>query len=197
MTGFFYPGGPGVEDIAISPFSDGGVLTTGGEFYSTLTGDFEDFDQNTGPTYTSGGELTFDAAGRPHIIDNQANVFSFDTIAGTWSATNLGLNSHNGTTTIAADSTGTVGAAFVDDNSDLIYAYWTNSAGWQSMIVAANVNTQAVGLAFDHDDLPVISYSDSGRLWVAYDPIVVPEPGSLVLLAGLGLAGVARRRRSA
>jgi hypothetical protein len=63
-----------------------------------------------------------------------------------------------------------------------------------------------VGLDFDAENYPVISFlaSTSGGwgstadIWIAYDPIVVPEP-SAVVLAAAGFAGMcyaARRKRS-
>ena len=179
----------------MSPFGDGGVVA-GNEFYSTLTGDSQDFTLNSPLQYSGLGDLAFDAQGRPHIIDNDGNIFSFDTTSASWVSARPG-DAVFGTTRIAADSQGTVGAAFVEDfTGNLIYAYWTNSAGWQTTIVDTNVNSDRVGLAFDYDDLPVISYSKQGNLWVAYDPVVsVPEPASLTLLAGLGLLVGARRRR--
>lgn len=196
VTGFAYSSSTPVEDVAVSPFGDAGALTSSGEFYSTLTGDFEDFDLNTALPYTGNGELTFDAQGRPHIIDRQARVFSFDTTSGEWVLTVLGSTIAGPTSTIAADTTGTVGAAFVNSSNELIYAYWTNSAGWQSVVVDTDVDFQEVGLAFDYDNLPVISYAKQGSLWLAYDPIVeVPEPASFSLLAGLGLLLAGRRRR--
>lgn len=195
VAGFSYPGNPAqLFDVAVSPFGDGGALA-GDQFYSTLTGEFQSVSAGTGVGFAGDGRLTFDAQGRPHVIDAFANVFHFSTITGQWEATSLG-DAIPVTADIAADSQGTVGAAFVNDNNDLIYRYWTNGAGWQTTVVDTNVEPNQVGLAFDHDDLPVISYSKDLSLWVAYDPIVtVPEPASLTLLAGLGLLSMTRRRR--
>ena len=196
ITGFSYNGfSNAIFDVAMSPFGDGGAVI-GDEFYSTLTGESQEFDFNSPLQYTGFGDLTFDTQGRPHIIDDDGNIFSFDTTSASWVSARPG-DAAFGTTRIAADSQGTVGAAFVEDlMGNLIYAYWTNSAGWQTTIVDTNVSADRVGLAFDYDDLPVISYTKEGSLWVAYDPIVsVPEPASLTLLAGLGLMVSARRRR--
>lgn len=198
VVGFAYNNnGSSVRDIAVSPFGDGGVITADGDFYSTLTGDFQSVAEDSGLFYEGLGSLTFDAQGRPHVIDRNAQVFSFDTISGVWTGTILDDVPGNRAAAIAADTTGTVGAAFVNSSDELIYAYWTNSAGWQSMIVDFNVDANnQVGLAFDADDLPVISYSAGGDLKLAYDPIVaVPEPGSFALAGGLGLFILGRRRR--
>jgi hypothetical protein len=64
---------------------------------------------------------------------------------------------------------------------------------------------QRVGLDFDANDWPVISflanssggYGSTADIWIAYDPIVVPEP-SAVMLAAVGFLGMcyaARRKR--
>ena len=63
---------------------------------------------------------------------------------------------------------------------------------------------QSVGLVFDNNDFPVISFttygpSADGGIWLAYDPPTsdVPEPSSLVLLIGgaIFLLFIAWRRR--
>ncbi|MBB6429295.1 hypothetical protein [Algisphaera agarilytica] len=198
VNGFVYDGQFGIQDIAVSPFGDGGVLRNG-EFYSTLTNDAISLTFATGTTYTGLGSLVFDAQGRPHVVDREGNAFSFETNAGGWSATSLGtVGNTNSRLPIAADSTGTVGTAYVNNNSELIYAYWTASAGWQSTLVALNADQGfQIGLDFDYEDLPVISYVDlnSGNVVVAYDPIAVPEP-SVAVVCGL-MSGLLLRRRVA
>lgn len=197
VTGFAY-NGTTVRDVAVSPFGDAGLITTGDQFYSTLTGTLQTIDNNLPIQFQGQGSLTFDAQGRPHAIDRYASAFSFDTVSGQWSVTSLGSTLGGKPAAIAADSQGTVGAAFVNSSSELIYAYWTNSAGWNTMVVDTGVSpSYQVGLEFDYEDLPVISYSTFGSLMLAYDPIVaVPEPGSLALVGGLGLVVLSRRRRS-
>lgn len=194
VTGFPYDAGSRIDDIAVSPFGEGGVLR-GYEFFDSVTGDSV-YLPNFGGQPSDDGSLTYDALGRPHVVFANGAVYDFDTIAGTWTAGWIGSTANNSAIPIAADSTGVVGAAYVDSSTfDLIYAYWSASAGWNTTTVDTFVDPHyQIGLDFDYDDLPVISYVKGNSLYVAYDPIVaVPEPTAVMLLSGLGLLMLQRR----
>ena len=85
---------------------------------------------------------------------------------------------------MAADSTGGIGVAYIGAGDMLTFAY-TDGSGWSYDIGIAEADSyRDVGLAFDADDNPVICYSDyEGGLSLAYDPQVVPEPATMMLLA--------------
>jgi hypothetical protein len=72
--------------------------------------------------------------------------------------------------------------------------------GWGDSIVpdVAYYYGSGMGLAFDSADLPVLAYQSysTGRMRLAYDPIITPEPTSLALLAA-GAVCVIRRRKGA
>jgi hypothetical protein len=65
------------------------------------------------------------------------------------------------------------------------------------MLTGLNITpTQAsdAALALDRDGIPVISYYTQSGLVLAYDPIVAPEPATLLAMAA-GVALISRRRR--
>jgi hypothetical protein len=101
---------------------------------------------------------------------------------------------------IAGDSKGGVGAAWVQYNqskgAQLMYAYKDGNNDWYSQVITSSIYNpisgslfmaQRAGLAFDANDLPVISFVAGGKIWVAYDPVTVPEPSVMLLLASGGM----------
>ncbi|MEM8783410.1 MAG: hypothetical protein AAGE65_11220 [Planctomycetota bacterium] len=198
VFGFPYDEQGNIQDLAVSPFGEG-ALVTGDEFFFAPTQSSQSFFQlELGVSFQGTPNLEFDALGRPHVVWTNGAAFTFDPISASWTATQISPNlegSFGAPLPVAADTQGTIGTAFVEDDGDLMYAYWTASAGWNSTLVDVNVDTfYQLGLDFDFDDLPVISYVKNGSVHVAYDPIVeVPEPATLgVALAGLVLL---KRRR--
>lgn len=98
---------------------------------------------------------------------------------------------------MATDSKGGVGVAYVADFAGqkmLSYAY-NDGKGWALCDRLVNANySYTVGLAFDYEDNPVISFVDAQTNYVriAYDP-VVPEPATLALLSA-GLFFINRKK---
>jgi hypothetical protein len=99
--------------------------------------------------------------------------------------------SYSGGFQISADTKGGIGIAYVDAANMLSYIY-SNGSGWtlpEKLTKADYYND--VGLAFDYENNPVISYSYQGKMYIAYDPVPAPEPATIGLLA-IGLAFIKR-----
>ncbi|MEM1446215.1 MAG: hypothetical protein AAGF84_09185 [Planctomycetota bacterium] len=196
VQGFAYNGPTNITDIAVSPFGEGGVLADDTFVYAPTGTEIILGDLGFG--FPQGeGSLNFDAQGRPHIVFPNSQVFTFDSIAAAWSATTLdsGLPSFGPLLSIESDATGLTGVGYVDSSDNLMFAYWTAAAGWQQTVVDVGVDDNyQVGLDFDYDNLPVLSYVKNSRVHVAYDPIVaVPEP-AVVAVAMVGLTLIKRQR---
>ncbi|MEN6367031.1 MAG: PEP-CTERM sorting domain-containing protein [Thermoguttaceae bacterium] len=218
----FCPGN--LLDIATSPTGDLGAIDDTGRYYQRLawTGKWTGGDtfkpQST--NYLCNADLAMDSLGRTHIVGSydtangmQLIASDFDIING-W--TTQTLTSSDGLyfgATLAADSLGGVGAAWVQSSgscTELMYAYKDGGDGWTIREVTTglwnsnlmnweNVQpSQKVGLAFDANDLPVISFlAGSGwgnnNIYLAYDPVSAPEPSTLLMLAAAGTLWFARK----
>jgi hypothetical protein len=143
-------------------------------------------------------DLAYDSFGRPVVAySSLGSVYasSFDIMSGQWKQSLLGTASSINSPvypTVASDSKGGVGIAWVstvDNASTLMYSYKAGHDPWESHVVTSSVTVpltiggtpatefiapQArVGLDFDADDLPVISFiGQSRRVYIAYDPIL-------------------------
>ena len=206
-----YGGGGDILDMAVAPDGTIGVINDMGEYWEYRFGAWSEqgkYLSDFGPPvdYVS-ARLAFDELAQPHIAyldtNAQPQVFTadFDIVSGLWSVTTHG--EARGVLAIAGTDLGggALGIAYVDSNNlELTYEYFDTATGlWTADTVVASGlldQFQSVGLAFDHAGLPVISYVQGSGYWLAYDPIVVPEPASVVLL-GVLAAGLTRRRRAA
>jgi hypothetical protein len=97
---------------------------------------------------------------------------------------------------VAADSSGGIGVAYVANfaGQDMLSYAYNDGSGWTWLDRLANADSgQEIGLAFDYENNPVISFVDQmGNLSIAYDPVEIPEPATLAVLA-LGFALIRRR----
>ena len=147
-------------------------------------------------------DLEFDARCRPHVVGHSPErdelvaldfhpaigwskeVLVEDMLIPTWLA-------------LAANSQGVVGTAW-ERAGELTYAFKTDLDPWAKTTVTAGLGgpvVDAVGVAFDHNDLPVLSYVKDANIWLAYDPVIVPEPAAMTLFAIGGAAFCRGRRR--
>jgi hypothetical protein len=98
---------------------------------------------------------------------------------------------------VTADSSGGIGVAYVADlaGQDILSYAYNDGSGWTWLdrLVAARPEWM-VGLTFDYENNPVISFTDQmGNLAIAYDPVVIPEPATMAIFA-LGFALIRRRK---
>jgi len=147
-------------------------------------------------------DLAYDSFGRPVVAySSLGSVYasSFDIMSGQWKQSLLGTASSNSPVypTVASDSKGGVGIAWVSTvagnpstpTSTLMYSYKAGHDPWESHVVTPSVTVPLtiggklttdfvapqtrVGLDFDADDLPVISFiGQSRRVYIAYERIL-------------------------
>jgi len=191
-----------IIDMAVAPDGTIGVLTDFGEYHEKRFGQWSDqpaIVDDYAPVDSQSLRLAFDAQNRPHIAGVDGGdiyTIDFSTQLGDFVATQHGFTSADAVP-IAADDEGDVGIAWIEVSGDLRYAGIDGNGNWTPSSVdnsGAMGIGQTVGLAFDHDGLPVISYEKFGNIHLAYDPIITPEPTSLALF---GLAGLMMLRRRA
>lgn len=202
-----YAGGA-IVDIAVSRQGDVGVVDAAGKYwqYSPWVGGWLSATFQMPQLGPDTIDLEFDSFGRPHIIGmssgNQLVAASFSTVSGNWTYTTISTTaSYKGPSTLAANDKGTVGFSWIDSISGmLMYSYKDDVNAWETAgVTSAGFGGTALpvpGLAYDYAGLPVISYvfNSSGvspRIFLAYDPVVVPEPAGM----GLVLAGPMLLRR--
>ena len=204
-------GYPPLRAIAVASNGEVGAINESQYYhYSALAGGWtgpQDFGAPEMPGWIENAVLAFDNHDIPHIVgryDEGGGVvgvaFDFDIRTGKWVMSNLPLSDNvNGILPIASDGQGTVGTAYVS-NGQLIYARNVDNSGWEAFVLPTGggeipiPSPTGVGLAYDYEGIPVIAYSANQSLWLAYDPVVVPEPLTVTMLAIGGLV-LCRRRR--
>lgn len=145
-------------------------------------------------------DLAYDGSGSPVIAYHNANTVSaanFDIRSGQWQSVSLGVGGQGSASlfpTVATDSKGGVGVSWVatSGSATLMYAYKPRDSGWKVYPVTSSISVPLVyggglvteplrpqtrvGLDFDANDLPVISFmGNSGRVYIAYDPVLTPS----------------------
>jgi len=157
-------------------------------------------ESETAPTVYGAMDMALSNNDIPFVVylsnSSTLSYATYDRITASWISGILDsamIGSPAGNFTVAADENGGIGVAYVAYNT-LKYAY-NDGSGWSlpETLVAAQSN-YSVGLTFDYENNPVISYMDqaTGRLKLAYDPYVVPEPATMAIFA-LGLALIRRK----
>jgi hypothetical protein len=203
-----------IIDIALSVNGDVGILEGNLSFheYSPLLGVWQTQDltqpQNGSFEVSSGSaSLAYDSLGRPHVVgintnDSTVRTAGYDIQSGHWTTSVInqslpGPGTDSKFLELDVNDQGVLGTAFIQDG-DLYYAYKDVSAAWATDLVASSVDgVDLVGIAFDYEDLPIISYSKNSRTYLAYDPIVVvPEPASVMMLLGMTALAFRRTRSS-
>lgn len=134
------------------------------------------------------------------LYRSSQNLFyaSYDRQSNEWVTGLLdSVSNRSGHFSVASDSLGGVGVAYVGMDNSVKFAYNSGIGGWEiDSAIAISKTDSDVGLAFDAENLPVITYSNDtdGNLWLAYDPIVVPEPLTITLLLAGSFALVVRKK---
>ncbi len=134
----------------------------------------------------------------PYVLFDESNLLKYamyDRHSNSWVSGILDEISAEGNFCVASDNSGGVGVAYVSRfaDQDMLSFVYNSGSGWMGPERLTRVDAfRMVGLAFDYENNPVISFSgwESG-LKIAYDP-QVPEPATLAILA-LGFVLIRRK----
>ena len=201
-TGFNPPEGiTSIGRMAVSPFDDIWLLAGGGQFYeyNHLLNAWHT--QTIGDIFANDIQLmdmAYDSLGRPFLLTQDPNDTTircvyYDIRSASW-ITEVVMYSPNRYFTdslvLAANDSGVIGTAFVSNNN-LYYAYKDNNEDWATDLVDTGVDeVRQVGITYDYEGLPLISYSKNDTLHLAYDPIITITPGLPGDLDGDGFVGL-------
>ena len=130
-----------------------------------------------------------DETGIAAVDDGELSVASFDPVAGGWVSELLDTGLQSARVNLVYNSLGQPALSYVAEDGLLHYRI-NEGSGWLDYILADTdplLNVEAMtgteaSLAFDYDDVPVIAYYGQDGIMLAYDPIIVPEPASVLLL---------------
>jgi len=135
---------------------------------------------------------------------NALLVSQFDIQSGAWVTEQLSTTVGSTRVNLAFDGQGRPAVAYVATDGSIHYRI-DDGAGWQDIVLPRGLDPVSglavdplsgsdAALAFDRFDNPVIAYGGTAGIMLAYDPVVVPEPASLLMLCA-GLALLRPRRR--
>lgn len=169
------------------------------------------FGASLGNTFPSSSNMTLslgfganDNAAMAIKSNNTLWVSHFDIQSGAWVTEQLSTLVASQRVNLAFDSQGNPAVAF-SGSDDVIHYMINRGEGWTDVVlplgtdptsgltVNPTVGTDAA-LAFDRFDNPVIAYVGTAGLILAYDPVVAPEPASLLMVVA-GLVVLRPRRR--
>lgn len=163
------------------------------------------------PSNNSPLDLELNSNDVPFVIYNtDLNLIacsSYDRQQGKWNSSLIGPSSDYNYT-MSSDSLGGIGIAYVTNNMEdgqftIGFSYINGNKSWSTNSIwdgGAFNNTEGlpslmpephIGLAFDEANNPVISFTSGNGVYIAYDPVIVPEPATAAILL---LGGVLIRR---
>jgi hypothetical protein len=126
----------------------------------------------------------------------------FDLTSGKWQMQTLATDVMSQRVNMVFDSQGRAGLAFVRNQS--VNVMLNDGGAWSTYVLPTGANplggfdrtpnpTSEACLAFDAMDVPVVAYYSPSGVMLAYDPVVSPEPTTLLMLMGAGLVLVRKR----
>jgi hypothetical protein len=160
-------------------------------------------------------DLALTSTDIPYVIYNSEmnlHCLTYDRIQNQWADSILGTSLESNYC-MAADYQGGIGIAYVTRSftgaPTIGFAYmnddqsWTMQSIFQSALypqgsqeIPSILPYASIGLTFDAQNNPVISFSAEDRTWIAYDPVSIPEPATMVLLLAGGIMALRKHQRA-
>ncbi len=201
-TGFNLPEGiTSIGRMAVSPYDDIWLLTGNVQFYEYNHLLNEWHTQTIDDLFANDNQLmdmAYDSLGRPFLLTQDPNDTTikctyYDIRSASWTTETVMYSPSDhfvDSLILAANDSGVTGTAFVSNNN-LYYAYKDNNEDWATDLVDTGVDeVRQVGITYDYEGLPLISYSKNDTLHLAYDPIITITPGLPGDLDGDGFVGL-------